>query len=83
LVKTFLEKMTRQDMENALLWRFEQAGGSHFPFDKASLDTLYERSTGNPRTICGMAQLALEYTAVTGQPITPKIIQDVAERRYV
>ena len=83
LIKTYLEKMTREDMENALLWRFEQAGGSNFPFEKEVLDIIYALSIGNPRTVCGIAQLALEFTAVKAQPITPKIIQEVAEKRYV
>lgn len=83
LVKTELEKMSRDDMDNMLLWRFEQAGGKLFPFEKEALDTMYQLSQGNPRTICGIAQLALEIAAIGGRTITPNVIQEVAERRYV
>lgn len=83
LLKTELEKMSRDDMENMLLWRFEQAGGKLFPFEKDAMDTMYELSKGNPRTICGIAQLALEISATTGRTITPNVIHKVAERRYV
>lgn len=83
LLKTELEKMNRDDMESMLIWRFEQAGGKLFPFEKEALDTLYQVSYGNPRTICGIAQLALEISAIGGRTITPTVIKEVAERRYV
>src|SRR5690606_3672573 len=53
LVRTELRRMNRTETESMLLWRFTQAGGRYFPFDSASLDTLFEVSKGNPRTICG------------------------------
>lgn len=83
LVKTELAKMSRAEMEAMLFWRFEQAGGKLFPFEPAALDTLYELSAGNPRTVCGIAQLALEAAAAGGHSITAATIAQVAERRYV
>ena len=84
LVKTDLNKMSRQDIENMLRWRYAQAGGQGiFPFEPEALQTLYEVSTGNPRTACGIAQLALEVSALRNQTVTPHIITEVAERRYV
>ena len=85
LVKTILAKMNREDMEKMLRWRFQQAGGDNnkFPFDAIILDELFSISQGNPRTICGIAQLGLEVTAVRKQPITPTDIKQIAERRYV
>jgi hypothetical protein len=65
------------------MWRFTQAGGRYFPFDNTALDTLFEVSKGNPRTICGVTQVALEYAGATNQAITPAIITDVAKRRIV
>ena len=85
LVKTILEEMNREDMEKMLRWRFQQAGGDNnrFPFDPEVLDELFSISNGNPRTICGIAQIGLELTAARKQPITPVDIQKIAERRYV
>ena len=85
LVKTILAKMNREDMEKMLRWRFQQAGGDNnkFPFDAVVLDELFSISQGNPRTICGIAQLGLEVTAARKQPITPTDIKQIAERRYV
>ena len=84
LVKTDLNKMNRQDIENMLRWRYAQAGGlGIFPFEPEAIETLYEVSQGNPRTACGIAQLALEVSAKRNQTITPPVITEVAERRYV
>lgn len=83
LVRTELKKMTRKDMEDMLVWRFDQAGGKLFPFDKDALDTLFEITQGNPRTICGIGQLALELAGTTGRTVTPSTIREIAERRYV
>lgn len=84
LVKTNLDKMSRQDIESMLRWRYAQAGGlGIFPFETDALETLYAVSGGNPRTACGIAQLALEVSASRNQTITPTIISEVAERRYV
>ncbi len=81
LVKTDLMRMERGEMENMLEWRFTQAGGRLFPFDQASLDELFKLSKGNPRTICGIAQVALEIAGLIEKAITPQIIQEVSERR--
>ncbi len=81
LVKTELYRMNRGEMENMLSWRFTQAGGRIFPFDQDSLDKLMVVSKGNPRTICGIAQISLEVAGTTEQAITPEIIMEVAEKR--
>lgn len=81
LVKTELNRMNRGEMENMLAWRFTQAGGRIFPFDQASLDELMNVSKGNPRTICGIAQIALEVAGTSDQAITPQIIKEVAAKR--
>lgn len=84
LIKTELEKMSRNDVEKMLRWRFQQAGeGNAFPFTKEATDALFELTKGNPRTVCGIAQMALELSAAREQPITPVIIEQVSERRYV
>lgn len=84
LVRTELRKMNRKDIHNMLKWRFAQAGGlGIFPFEDKALDTLFTISNGNPRTVCGIAQLALEVSATRNQAITSEIITEVAERRYV
>ncbi len=83
LVRTELTRMNRSEMESMLLWRFNQAGGRYFPFDVPSLDALFELSKGNPRTICGIAQVALEYAGATGQAVTPDVVHEVAQRRIL
>ena len=83
LIKTELERMSFEDMKHMLTWRFEQSGGKQLPFDNDALQTLHSVSHGNPRTICGIAQLSLEYAALKRQPITTEVIQIVTEKRYV
>jgi type II secretory pathway predicted ATPase ExeA len=83
LVRTELRRMNRMEMEDMLKWRFNQAGGRFFPFDTPSLDQMLEVSKGNPRTICGIAQLALEYTGATNKAVTPDIISEVAKARIL
>ena len=83
LVRTELRRMSRPEMESMLLWRFNQAGGRYFPFDTDSLDTLHTLSKGNPRTICGIAQVALEYAGATGEAVTAAIVSEVANRRIL
>lgn len=81
LVISELRRMNQSEMESMLEWRFIQAGGRMFPFDKSALKALFEYSKGNPRTICGLAQVALEYAGTTNELITPEIIKSVAARR--
>ena len=57
--------------------------GKLFPFEKAAIETLFELADGNPRTTCGIAKLALETAAVRNSPITPSIIQEVSEKRFL
>lgn len=83
LVRAELHKMEKKDMEAMLLWRFKQAGGAQLPFGAPSLDTLYELTMGNPRTVCGIAQISLEYAGATGSEITSDVIQEVAKRRIL
>ncbi len=73
--------MTKEEMTDMLEWRFKQAEGKFFPLDNSSLDTLYIVSKGNPRTICGIAQIALELAGTTNQAVTPDIIKELATRR--
>lgn len=84
LVTTTLHKMNRQDIENMLRWRFTQAGSkAPFPFEIDAMNRLFEISKGNPRTVCGIAQLALEVSAARNEPITPTVVEEVSKRRYV
>ena len=83
IVKTELRRMNREEMESMLRWRFSQAGGLTFPFAPPSLDHLYKLSKGNPRTVCGVAQVSLEYAGATDRAITPEIIDEVAKRRLL
>lgn len=83
LVRTELRRMTREEMESMLRWRFSQAGGLTFPFNPPSIEQLFAISQGNPRTVCGVAQVSLEYAGATDKAITPEIIDEVAKRRYV
>jgi len=83
LVRTELRRVKRSEMEDLLKWRFTQAGGHFFPFAPEALTTLFELTQGNPRTICGIAQVALEYAGATNETITPTIISEVAKRRII
>ncbi|MEZ4621190.1 MAG: hypothetical protein R2867_37605 [Caldilineaceae bacterium] len=81
IIKTELRRMTKEEMIDMLEWRFKQAEGKFFPFDNPTLDSLFSASKGNPRTICGIAQVALELAGTTNQAITPDIIKELASRR--
>ena len=83
LVKTILKKMDRNETEDMLRWRFQQAGGKLFPFEEEAIDTLFKLSQGNPRTICGISQLALELSASRNQTINSKIIKEVSKTRFL
>jgi general secretion pathway protein A len=83
LVKTELVRMARREIEEMLRWRFAQAGGKLFPFESEATDTLFKLAQGNPRTTCGVARLALEVAAARNSPITPIIIQEASEKRFL
>jgi general secretion pathway protein A len=83
LVRTELQRMKHSEMEDMLKWRFTQAGGRFFPFSPETLHTLFEITQGNPRTICGIAQVALEYAGATHEALTPAIMAEVAQRRVI
>lgn len=83
LVRTIIRRMDRNETEDMLRWRFQQAGGKLFPFEEKALDSLYKLTEGNPRTICGLAQLSLEYAAIKNQSITLEIIKLVSKKRFL
>lgn len=83
LVRSELGRMTRTEMEDMLKWRFTQAGGRFFPFDSSSLDRLFEVTKGNPRSVCGIAQLALEYSGSINNAVNADVITDVAKTRIL
>jgi type II secretory pathway predicted ATPase ExeA len=81
VVRTQLHRMNRQEMADMLEWRFVQAGGRIFPFDSPTLDALFKMSKGNPRTVCGIGQVALEIAGTTERAITPEVVQEVSATR--
>jgi general secretion pathway protein A len=83
LWRTELREMTRAELEEMLRWRFQQAGGKVFPFELAALDRLYQLTNGHPRSSCALAQLALEVAAIGSGSITPDIINQVKEKRFL
>jgi type II secretory pathway predicted ATPase ExeA len=83
LWKTELREMTRAEMAEMLRWRFIQAGGKVFPFEETALDYLFHLTSGHPRNSCGLAQLALEVAALGHGRITPDIITQVEEKRFL
>jgi general secretion pathway protein A len=83
LVRTEIRRMSRIEMEDMLKWRFTQAGGRFFPFEPSALDQLFEVTKGNPRSVCGIAQLALEYAGSTNTAVTPEMITNVAQTRIL
>lgn len=80
-VRTELKRLTRNEMEEMLRWRFAQAGGTVFPFSEVAMNRLFEKTAGTPRSICGIAQLSLEISASRDNPITPEMIDEVASKR--
>lgn len=78
-----LAEMTRHEMSEMLRWRFVQAGGRTFPFEEAALDALFALTHGHPRNSCGLAQIALEVAAFSSTTITPAIIHQVKDSRFL
>lgn len=83
LVRTELERMKRDEMNEMLQWRFIQAGGKVFPFEAQALEELYRLTKGHPRSVCGIAVLSLEVAAARNTFITPEIITEAANKRFV
>lgn len=83
LVRTELERMKRDEMNEMLQWRFIQAGGKVFPFEAQALEVLYRLTKGHPRSVCGIAVLSLEVAAARNTFITPEIITEAASKRFV
>lgn len=83
LVKTELKRLTQDETVEMLRWRFTQAGGKVFPFENGALDALYELAQGHPRTTCGVAKIALEVAALRNTYITPVIVREAADKRFM
>ncbi|MBZ0283151.1 MAG: ATP-binding protein [Anaerolineae bacterium] len=83
LVRTELDRMSEAVLAKMLEWRFIQAGGKVFPFEVEAMQALYQLTKGHPRTACGIAVLALEVAAARNTFITPSIIQEAANKRFV
>lgn len=83
LWRTELREMSRSELSEMLRWRFTQAGGAVFPFEDAALEHIYELTHGHPRNSCGLAQLALEIAAMSNGKVTPTIIDQVKEKRFL
>lgn len=83
LWKTELREMTRAELAEMLRWRFTQAGGKAFPFEEQAIERLYELTHGHPRNTCGLAQLALETAALGSGRVTPEIINQVKDKRFL
>lgn len=83
LWRTELREMTRTELAEMLRWRFAQAGGKGFPFEEVALERLYTLTHGHPRSACGLAHLALETAALGTGRITPEIIDEVKDKRFL
>ncbi len=83
LWRTELREMSRNELSEMLRWRFTQAGGVIFPFEDTAIEQIYVLTKGHPRNSCGLAQLALEIAAMNGGKITPTIINQVKEKRFL
>lgn len=81
LTITTLEPMNRRDVEDMLKWRFKQARGTGFPFSTAIIDYIFKKTHGNPRSICGIAQLALEFSIK--KPIDEDLINEICKKKIL
>jgi general secretion pathway protein A len=72
-----LKTLEMEETEAMLRWRFSQAGGEVFPFDDSAINEIYSQSQGNPRSICGLAQLSLEIAAINNTPVNKGIVQNI------
>jgi general secretion pathway protein A len=83
LWRTELKEMTRPELAEMLRWRFFQAGGKAFPFEEAALEHIFVLTHGHPRNACGLAQLALEVAALGTGCVSPLVIDQVKDRRFL
>lgn len=83
LWRTQLAEMTRSEMDEMLRWRFQQAGGTVFPFEENAVSHLYHLTRGHPRSTCGLAQLALENAALGSGRITVETVNQVQDKRFL
>lgn len=83
LVKCELVRMNGAELSEMLRWRFMQAGGVLFPFEEGAVRYLFELTRGNPRTACGISQMALELAAKTDGRVTKAIIELAKESRFI
>lgn len=79
----WLRAMDRIEAEEMLFWRYKQAGGVNFPFDRRTLDALHRVSKGVPRIMCSLAQLSLEASARGNIPITSELILSAKENKFL
>lgn len=75
--------LTELETMEMLKWRFLQAGGENYPFEPLAVAQIYLESNGNPRSICALAQVCLEYSGRSGQLITAEIVQSIAKDRLL
>lgn len=75
--------LTELETTEMLKWRFLQAGGDNYPFEPQAVSQIFIESNGNPRSICALAQVCLEYSGRAGQLITPGIVQEIAKNRLL
>ena len=83
LWRTKLVELARPELDEMLRWRFAQAGGTTFPFAPDATDLIYELTGGHPRSACGIAQLALELGALHDGRITPALVRQVKNKRFL
>lgn len=83
LWRSELRAMTRNEMAEMLRWRFQQAGGKTFPFQENTIDHLFELTKGHPRSTCGLSHLALKLAALGNGLVTPDIINEVKDKRFI
>jgi general secretion pathway protein A len=74
-----LDALTREDTENLIHFRLLVAGRRETLFTPAAMDDIYLISSGVPRQICGLAQLALieAYTQdvdLIDRPLTRQVV---------
>lgn len=83
LVMTQLNLLSVDEVESMLKWRYITAGGQTFPFEPNAIKALHSLTHGNPRSICGIAQTAIEIAGMRESAVTPDLIRQIAERRLL
>lgn len=83
LVMTQLNLMSVDEVHSMLKWRYITAGGQSFPFESDAIKQLHALTRGNPRLICGIAQMAIEIAGMRGDMVAPGLIRQIADRRML